>query len=135
MIIGSQTNYLFKTFGDIEGMKIMHEAGFGSMDLNLFDWTPYLSKSDEEFEAFLSTVDERYKALKQEADKLGMVVGQIHAPFPTMKNDEVYDAHAVIAFEKSIEVCSIVGCQYIVIHPIKTADRIYDEHKEETKKI
>ena len=134
MQIGSQTNYVCKLFGDVGGLQVLKDAGFDCVDLNLFDWTPHANDTDEDLDAFISTLTERYTKLRVEADRIGIRVSQVHAPFPTTKEDADYNRKMRKLTEKSIEISSIMGSKYVVIHPLFIKPfRIYDEGVEKTK--
>ena len=116
-----------QTFGTLEmiglekGMAAIAAAGFDALDLGLdgfYKWEE-LSKgikcgffSDDNFYAYLDSV-------KAEADKYGIEIGQVHAPFPLfVPKSEQGSANVKEDVAKSIAACSRLNCPRIVIHPI-----------------
>ncbi len=121
MKLSVQTLGTVDIMGIEEGIKAIADAGFDALDLGLdgfYKWEELTSGKKCDFyeeENFLAYVDK----IKAEADKYGIEIGQVHAPFPIFvpkcpKGSE--NVKADIA--KSIEVCSRVACPRIVIHPI-----------------
>lgn len=134
-----------QTFGTLEiigleaGMKAIADAGFDALDFGLdgfYKWNELTSGQkcaffeDENFYAYVDSV-------KAEADKYGIAIDQVHAPFPLLVPKSPVGSDNVKAdVAKSIEACSRVGCPRIVIHPMCDGNaRFPSMTKEEEIKV
>lgn len=123
MQIGVQSGYVFRNDDFEDGLRMIREAGFDSVDLNIDQElsvhnlirtgeNPFFGKDTSEIVA-------HYAPFKIAADELGLRFGQMHAPFPVYVdgNDE---ANRVLfdAFCKCMAVCASLDCPYLIVHPI-----------------
>lgn len=127
MLIGCNT-LPFAAVSDADSLRTLALAGFDSVDYNLYKYSvrdpisPFWQMSDEEHIRYA-------KDLKTVADEMGIIVGQVHSPYPTYfpSNDKI---EQVLAFQKrSIQIANILASPYIVIHPnvppeAKTPDEV-----------
>ena len=121
MKLSVQTCGTLEIIGIEAGMKAIADAGFDALDFGLdgfYKWEELTSGKKCDFfeeENLYKYVD----AVKAEADKYGIVMGQMHAPFPLFVPKSPKGSENVKAdVAKCIELCERVGCPRIVIHPI-----------------
>lgn len=104
-------------------LRLIAEAGFDGVDCSFFDM-----KNDDcvwngdDWKEFA-------QQLRKAAEDLGLVFRQAHAPFPTAKNDELYNQVIQPRILRSMEAAAILGVENIVIHPIHYGN--YWENREE----
>ena len=112
MILSTQTDYLGRKFGDIEAVNILADAGFDALDYTMF--------AMREDDCVLNTPDYKayISALKQAAERRGLTFRQAHAPFPSSKADDAYNAAMFEKLTRSIEIAGFLGAKIIVIHPM-----------------
>lgn len=104
--------------------RMIHEAGFDGVDWNI----PILSGWDREAikrgtyapGIFAESVDEMlrfYRPQLDAAEKYGVEIRQIHAPFPCYVQDfpEFCDLYVEVA-KKTIRFCEQVGARNVVVH-------------------
>ena len=82
MILSTQTDNIFRRFGEDEGIKIFARAGYDAIDLSMFQMT--------HDDCPLNTIDpDKYGSeLKKKAESAGIVFNQAHAPFPCWRSDD-----------------------------------------------
>lgn len=101
----------FRKFGDVrEILQALKNAGFDAYDASM----------DNYFEEVLGYDDFRSAAiaLRRDADAMGIVCNQSHAPFPTwITGKDSYNEMIFGKIVKSIEVSSILGAKICVVHP------------------
>lgn len=106
------------------GFRTLAEAGFDAVDFGLFaladvrgtvpeDW-PILALSETELRDF-------FRPFKEAAARHGVIIGQIHAPFPSQVGEPVKDAALVRVMERSVRIAAYLDCPYVVVHPAKAA--------------
>ncbi|HHW23881.1 MAG TPA: sugar phosphate isomerase/epimerase family protein [Bacillota bacterium] len=123
MEISTQTDVMFRRFGEAEAIKIFAEAGWDALDYSMFDINPATS--------VLTRGDFREYArlLRETAEKHGLRFNQAHAPFPSYRHDnEEYNATIFELIVRSMEIAGILGAETIIVHPI-THGQTYDERK------
>ncbi|MDO4356321.1 MAG: sugar phosphate isomerase/epimerase family protein [Clostridia bacterium] len=121
MKIGVQTRGILTRLGIDAGMRAIAEAGFETVDFN----TDYeLSYGDivaghthSVFDGTEADVAAAMKPFRAAADKYGLTVGQMHAPYPTYVNDATTDAYLQRAMSKCAAACEALGCGHLVVHP------------------
>lgn len=120
MLLSTTTSRLSRYMSLEDAIKVIKNAGFDAYDLT------FCSLPDDH--AFYGDDRvERAKALKAEADKLGIVCNQAHAPFPTSKGDDKKDEEIFELVVRSMEVAAILGAKITVVHPkqhLKYAENI-----------
>lgn len=133
----SVCNVGVETIGWKKVLHLTKEAGFEAMDYQLVDWLKYAEGSEEEFNDFLAGAADLYKEVRMEADRIGLKIGQTHAPFPTQVygGDAEFNRRMLELEKKAVEVTSILGAPYMVMHSIIPDERIYDDFKEECKAL
>ena len=124
-MIGVQTAGPTELYGIDGAYRVIREAGFDAVDVNLDDLLRYQEILDQKRpNVFNGTAEESYpyfQPYKDAAEKYGIVNAQAHAPFPTWvsdfdgKND--YNDYLLRALEITIAGCAYIGCKKLVIHP------------------
>ena len=112
--IGLSTWSLQSRYGDMRALEICAEAGFDSIDfgMGVFDKNPDMP--DEE-------VIERFSALKEKADSLGLAVSQTHGRVGSVTPDEERALMVRKAARLDLLATKILGAPTCVIHNITTS--------------
>ncbi len=111
MKISTQTCVLSSLFGDAETIKILAEAGYDCIDYSMFG-------SKVESPIFGDDYENYTRELKHIADESGICFNQTHAPFPSLKADDVaYNERILPLIIRSIAVTSILGAKHVIVHP------------------
>ena len=124
-MIGVQTAGPVELYGIDGAYRVIKEAGFDAVDVNLDDFLRYHDVLDQKQPpVFNCTVEESYpyfQPYKDAAEKYGIVNAQAHAPFPTWVSDfdgkTEYNDYLLRALEITIAGCAYIGCKKLVIHP------------------
>lgn len=133
MKISVQTGNVIDTFGIEEGFKMIHEAGFEAVDINLDHCLRGSEIRSGETSGFFDQSDEAILAAcrpyKEAADKYGITFTQAHAPFPNRVPDAAMNDYVLKAVQKTIMMCNYFGCGNLVVHEgsLSFADRTADE--------
>lgn len=108
--------------GSLEYIK---SCGFQSVD---FDLSVYLDQKKLLAEGIYPTVYDKsveellayFAPLKEASKKTGVVIGQIHAPYPAYYDgrDDLNDYFRAV-LDKCFAVCEYLGCPSIVVHPLR----------------
>lgn len=123
--IGVQTARWFDKEDPLSSLRYIKKCGFDAVDYNIDTYmkTGRLLKEgifptvfDLEPKEFL----EQFKPLKKASEKTGVVISQMHAPFPVYyEGEEEINAHIFMALDKCFALCEYVSCPAIVVHPTK----------------
>ncbi len=115
MKISISTEPLSSRFSMEKVLRMAADAGFEAVDLGLF------SRADAEWLAADSYL-RRAEEIKREAEAARIVVGQIHAPFPSyFEADRERTAHACSCILRSLEVATELQCPHVIVHPATVA--------------
>ena len=97
---------------DIERINELYRAGFRYIDLNMYRFTPDCDYMKDDWR-------DAVKALKNEADRLGMTFVQAHSQGgnPLKADDGEYVKFLVDATVRSVEICAELGIKNTVAHP------------------
>lgn len=133
MKISLQTGNVLDRFGIEEGFRLIKEAGFEAVDLNMDHclWPAQISQGD--CSGFYDQTDEEIleacRPYKEAAAKYGLTITQAHAPFPTRVHNEEMNAYVEKAVQKTIMMCGYLECPRLVVHEgfLPYADRTEDE--------
>ena len=131
MKLSISTRYLENRFGYRKAFAMIKDAGFDALDYNIDD----RCATAEDFfstNAYQMSEDELcryYTEMYEYIRSLGLYVGQAHAVFGTPGYANHPDLYLAVT-RKNILQAHLLHCRHIVIHPIKTAGRIYDEETE-----
>lgn len=94
--------------------KAMYEDGYRHCDLSLSNTNdPFYTCPDGEFEALVT-------AERKKAEEAGICISQIHGPWRYPPRDATPEdrAERKEKMEKSFRAAKLLGCKYVVIHPI-----------------
>lgn len=130
MLIGCNTLSFAGNREDTESIKLLAQAGFDSVDLNLNKYavrTPVNPFWDTDEEARL-----RYaKSIAATAQEYDIRVGQVHSPYPTYFENEDKTADVLRITKSSISIAGAIGAPYMVIHPNVPPSAITSSQVEE----
>ena len=106
-------------YGDIRALEIAKEIGADAVDFSLDNYSvlnknTIYSKSEEEIIA-------HFKAVKQRADELGIIISQTHGRLRIFFNDPVKDDAVFKDGRIDCMVTKILGAPYTVMHAIATS--------------
>ena len=113
MIISTQTDVLAQRFSQEEAIRILAKAGYDAYDISLFS----MLRDDDVFNSD-SYLDYTLK-LKAIAQECGIVCNQAHAPFPSSKGDDVYNATIFPRIVRAMEIAATLGAKQIIVHPVQ----------------
>jgi sugar phosphate isomerase/epimerase len=113
MIISTQTDVLAQRFSQEEAIRILAKAGYDAFDISLFS----MLRDDDIFNSD-SYLDYTLR-LKEIAQECGIVCNQAHAPFPSSKGDDVYNATIFPRIVRAMEIAATLGAKQIIVHPVQ----------------
>ncbi len=127
--IGVQTGGIEEKLGVEETYRLVKEAGFDAVDVNLDHLlTPAEIRQRKHAPVFDCQSDEEclayFRPWKEAAEKYGIDNFQAHAPFQGYVNDPEYDEYLLAVLRKTIMGCAYIGCHKLVVHPFFLA---YDQ--------
>ncbi|MBR4080967.1 MAG: sugar phosphate isomerase/epimerase [Clostridia bacterium] len=114
MMISTDNGTARNLFGDMEALRMIHEAGFDGVDFTFYDPAP-------EQDILALPEEERYALameLKAYADKVGLSFPQAHAPYYTKPGEGSESKHYQDVV-KSMQFAAWLGCPQIVVHTLK----------------
>lgn len=127
--VGVQSAGWYDRNDPLGSFEYIKACGFESIDFNIDHYmsTSKLAKEGIYPTLFDQSVEEIlafFTPLKEASEKTGVIIGQMHAPFPIWYEgmDEIND-HIVMALDKCFAVCEYVGCPAIVVHPTQCATK------------
>ena len=104
-------NFLYYCDNDIDRIRELHRGGFRYIDLSMYFFTPDSPYMSDDWKAPV-------RALKEEADRLGLQFVQAHSQGGNyLKPDPEKAEFLVAATLRSIEICKELGIQNTVVHP------------------
>ncbi len=123
MRLVTQTDVMARTFGDEEAVRLLAKAGYDGIDWSFFPMN--------RGECIWNTDawEQHARDLKAIADDCGVVITQAHAPFPSSKGEEPYDAEILEAIKRSMHASAIMGVEHIIVHPRQHLP--YEANKEQ----
>ena len=135
MQIGIQSGYIFRDDDYEAGLRMIRDAGFDSIDLNVdeqLDVGKLIRTGDNPFFAQdTAAIVAHYAPFKAAADALGLRFGQMHAPFPVYVdgNDDVNRA-LYDSIVKCMAICRAIDCPYLIVHPIAWSGSQQEEREK-----
>lgn len=127
--IGVQSAGWYKKDAPLESFEYIKSCGFEAVDFNIDEYISPQKLKEEGiyktiFDEPVEKVLEFFTPLKEASEKTGVIIGQMHAPFPVWFEgfDKVND-HIRMAIDKCFAVCEYVGCPAIVVHPVAGVTR------------
>ena len=121
--IGVQTGGAEELFGIDGAYRVIKEAGFDAVDVNLDHMLGGdLIRKGEHVPAFDAEGEdclEYFKPWKDAAEKYGIDNYQAHAPFPcyVAEPSNGYNDYLLEVLKKTIAGCAYIGCKRLIIHP------------------
>ena len=104
-------NFLYYCDNDIDRIRELHRGGFRYIDLSMYFFTPDSPYMSDDWKTPV-------RALKEEADRLGMQFVQAHSQGGNaLRPDHERVEFLVAATLRSIEICKELGIQNTVVHP------------------
>lgn len=112
MKLSLESYVLREKFGDLEGLRLIRDAGFDCVDMSYY-WTA------EGSELLGEGYCEYARGLRKHLDAIGLECNQAHAPFDLRYGEEFDCANPRYrAIVRSIESASILGAKAIIVHSI-----------------
>ena len=132
MKISASCYWLEKKYGYKKAFQMMKDAGFDAVDFGIDDW---VETEDELKQSICYRMSEEelcayYTEVYETAREMGIEIAQTHAAFGADASRR-YPALFKEITDKSIYITSLLHCKHIVIHPVATNGRIYNEGFEE----
>lgn len=130
MKISIATGSLVNRFGVRETFRMMKAAGIDCADYGLAGWCRDREAvcSSDAYKMSLEDTVAHYTEIRKIADEEGITVYQTHAIHGFFEACDSPEYREVTI--KNIVATHILGAKYIVIHPIRTPGRIFDEEME-----
>lgn len=144
MKISVQTGDLDFDFGVEEAYRVIREAGFEAVDLNIdHAWSFGKLKAAQEFrdlcifEKSMPEILEHYKPELDSIRKNGLTITQAHAPFaPYDVGRTDILAYATEIYKKCVVFCGLIGCKNLIIHGISyKQSEPADMHVEDVREL
>lgn len=107
------TDALRKAFSIEKAIEMIADAGFDAIDFSFFE--NYFCDKDCDNAEF----EEEVKKIRNLAEEKGVSFVQAHAPFPSSTNDPAETAEIFENIVRSMKVASMLGIEYIVVHPMQ----------------
>lgn len=116
MRIGLAINSIIKRFGLEEACRLVKEAGFTHVDLQLtnhsMDEALFYKEDLDKFVDF-------FKEVKKTVNKYGLIVHQTHFPFGFDEEEVLFTEEFENVLKRSIIATGTLGAKYVVVHPVK----------------
>ena len=108
---GTRTSKYFNFYGSKEaGYEKMKDHGYDCCDYNLSPDGEYFNLNDADMENF-------FKCEKALANKYGIIVNQVHSPWPIDDTLPGAFEKKVEIMKKSLKITKYLGSKYLVLHP------------------
>lgn len=114
MLLSTQTDYLGRTHGDEEAIRLLKKGGFDAFDFSFFRMF-----SEKDYWTNQPDFRETAKHLRAVADACKIVCNQAHAPFASTTGDKAGDEERFQSILRSMEAAAILGAKAIVVHPVQ----------------
>lgn len=127
MKIGSQSAVIDRVFGPEKALSTLKSAGFETVDFSV--------ENEARLNLQSKAMEKYFTDLGKYAQDIGIEIGQTHAPFYSPekhleRNDEIIELQ-----KRAIAATGYLGSKYIIIHPLRTKERVFNEDYERTKDI
>ncbi len=125
MKVGVQTKGILPEMGLEEGVALIANAGFESVDFNLDTFLKnsdvYAGKINKFFDADLESLLAYFGEYKKAFDEHGIRPSQMHAPYPILvpARGDVTDYMQETVIPKSIAIAGMMEIPWVVMHPFK----------------
>lgn len=135
--IGVQTKNVIKDGQPEDGFLQLKRAGFSCADFSLNSYLLNTSIYQSEMNAFFNqsvqALENYFAPHKQGAKKAGIVINQMHMPYPIYVPNGKKEINAYLWNEvapKSMKIGAFLECPYIVIHGFKLTRYLGSEEEE-----
>lgn len=125
MKVGVQTKGILPEMGLEEGVALIANAGFESVDFNLDTFLKnsdvYAGKINKFFDADLESLLAYFGEYKKAFEAHGIRPSQMHAPYPILvpTRGDVTDYMQETVIPKSIAIAGMMEIPWVVMHPFK----------------
>ena len=125
MNVGVQTKGILPEMGLEEGVALIANAGFESVDFNLDTFLKnsdvYAGRMNKFFDADLESLLAYFGEYKKAFEAHGIRPSQMHAPYPILvpARGDVTDYMQEIVIPKSIAIAGMMEIPWVVMHPFK----------------
>ena len=128
MKIAASSLWLETKYGYEKAFRMMKEAGFDGVDYGIDDWvgTEEQVKASRCYYMSDEELREHFTRIYECARDIGLEIVQTHAIFgagTTIKYPELFKK----VTERTIYATSLLHCKHVVVHPVATEGRIFDE--------
>lgn len=138
--IGVQTKGILPDMDIDKGFKLIREAGFRKVDINLDTFLKnsdlYAGKLNGFFSSSIEDLFLYFSQYRKAMDRYGITPSQMHAPYPVRvegrEQQNEYMQGTVIP--KSILIAEYLGVPWMVVHPFKM-QYVYDKNREFNENI
>ncbi len=131
MKIGLAINSIIKRFGLEEACRLVKEAEFTHVDLQLtnndMDEALFYKEDLDKFINF-------FKEVKKTVNKYGLIVHQTHFPFGFDEEEVLFTEEFENILKRSIIATGTLGAKYVVVHPVKMQCRYQNNLENAFKK-
>ena len=122
MKISVQTANIIDPLGVDRGFAAIREAGFDAVDYNIDHELSYQDIVNGRHSAFYDKTDdgmrEALRPVKEAADRNGIEIYQMHAPFPCIvKGNDEANAYIMHALKKTLMAADYLDCRHVIVHP------------------
>lgn len=101
-----------KVYGIERGLRVLHDAGFDTVDFSYYWTTPEFTEK-----LFGDGYLEYARYLRGLLDELGMTCNQTHAPFEVAYGQNFDESNpAYVRLQRSIESSGILGARNVIVH-------------------
>lgn len=127
MKLSVQTAPILDLFGIDEGFRMIREAGFEAVDLNIDHCLSYSDIINGRCGGFFAQSDDQIleacRPYREAAEKYGVTFTQAHAPFPNrVPGADATNEFVLRAVKKTVMCCGFFGCGNLVVHPAHNRD-------------
>lgn len=125
MNVGVQTKGILPEMGLEEGVALIANAGFESVDFNLDTFLKnsdvYAGRINKFFDADMESLLAYFGEYKKAFDEHGIRPSQMHAPYPILvpARGDVTDYMQETVIPKSIAIAGMMEIPWVVMHPFK----------------
>lgn len=135
--IGVQTQNAVSDENPKAGFEMIRNAGFSCVDFSLHGYLInkdiYQGNLNDFFDKSINELEDFFKQQKNAAASVGISIHQMHMPYPMYVptgGRELNEYLIKNVAPKSMQLCSFMDCQYIVIHGFKLAHYLGSEEAE-----
>lgn len=135
--VGVQTKNAIHHENPGTGFEDLRQAGFSCVDFSLNSYllnkTLYKKECNTFFDKTDRELEEYFRPMKEAAAAAGIVINQMHMPYPNYVPDgsrQLNDYLRNVMSPKSMRLCHYLDCPYIVIHGLKLARYLGSEQAE-----